>query len=311
MRFGTLLLMLIGLAVLPGRATARDIFVDNQAGDDINDGLSRGPLGQRKGPFRTISRALRAARNGDQIHVANTGTPYRESLTLQAERHSGVETRPFVIEGNGAIIDGAESVSPNVWEPVQDEVFRFPVERKSTHVLYLAGKPAARRRAMAGSLGPPPLEPLEWCLYEGHIYFRVEPGKLPWAYDLSHTVLPVGLTLYEVRHVVIRDLVIQGFALDGVNAHDGATNTRIVGLTCRGNGRSGISIGGASRVEIEACLVGDNGEAQVRVEGFSRTRIVNCDLIDQPFAPALDKQGGQVEMEARVASGGSQADATR
>ena len=133
--------------------------------------------------------------------------------------------------------------------------------------------------------------------------FRVTPDD----YRLSHTALTVGLTLYEVRHVVISDLIIQGFQLDGVNAHDGVYQASLMGLTCRGNGRSGISIGGASRVKIDGCLVGNNGEAQVRTEGFSRTEIIATELLDST-APGLvkDGDGGKVtvvkpvEREARL-----------
>ena len=97
---------------------------------------------------------------------------------------------------------------------------------------------------------------------------------------------------------LIRGLVVQGFQLDGVNAHDGAFNLTLTGMVCRGNGRSGISIGGASRVRIEASLVGNNGEAQLRTEGFSHTRLVNCDLIDDnPAAPALVRESGEVVVE--------------
>lgn len=280
---------------------ARDLHVNNVAGDDRNDGSAPTATGARSGPFRTIGRALRAARNGDQVIVAKTAVPYRESLTLQAGRHSGVAGRPFVLAGNGATLDGTEPVPIDAWENVRGDIFRFAAERKSSHVLYLAGKPARRRPIEEGAPGIPPLEALEWCLRDGHVYFRVEPGKLPWAYELSHTALPVGLTLYEVRHVVIQDLIVQGFAQDGVNAHDGVVDTELVSLTCRGNGRAGISIGGASRVRVEACLVGDNGMAQLRTEGFSHTLVVNCDLLEEPQAPAIDREGGDVSIEGQVA----------
>ena len=103
--------------------------------------------------------------------------------------------------------------------------------------------------------------------------------------------------IYEVRHVDVSDLVIQGFRRDGVNAHDSAFHTTLLGLTCRGNGRSGVSVGGASRVKVIGCLVGNNGRAQVRTEGFSRTEIVNCDLIDAEHAPATVRQGGQLTIQ--------------
>jgi hypothetical protein len=103
--------------------------------------------------------------------------------------------------------------------------------------------------------------------------------------------------LYEVRHVSISDLVVQGFQLDGVSAPDNAFEVALIGLTARGNGRSGISVSGASRVLIQACLVGNNGAAQVRTEGPSHTRIVNCDLVDSPDAPALIREGREVIVE--------------
>ncbi len=88
--------------------------------------------------------------------------------------------------------------------------------------------------------------------------------------------------------------MIQGFQLDGVNAHDGVRETTLSALNCRGNGRSGISVGGASRVRIDACLVGNNGTAQVRTEGFSHTQLIGCDLLDNT-APRIVREGGRVD----------------
>ena len=94
----------------------------------------------------------------------------------------------------------------------------------------------------------------------------------------------------------LRELVVQGFYLDGVNAHDGVRQTSLVGLTCRGNGRSGISIGGASQVSLQACLAGDNGAAQVRGESWSTTHIINCNLLDKS-APAIVRDGAHARIE--------------
>jgi hypothetical protein len=105
--------------------------------------------------------------------------------------------------------------------------------------------------------------------------------------------LPVGISLYETRHVVIQDLVVQGFQLDGVNAHDSVFDATLVELTCRGNGRSGIAINGASRVKIIACLVGDNGKAQILTDGYSHTEIINCNLLPKS-APSVMRLGGKV-----------------
>jgi hypothetical protein len=281
---------------LVGSVAGRDIFVDNARGDDARDGRAPVIEGRAAGPCRTIRRALQMAGNGDRIVLAKNEEPYRESVTLQASRHSGMPTRPFIIEGNGAVLDGTQAVPPLAWEHVKDRVFRFRPPKMSYQVLYLDGKPAQRVAISPGG-GLPNLAPLEWCLYDRSLYFRTEANRLPRHYNLTHTGLPVGITLYEVRHVVVNDLVVQGFQLDGVNAHDSVFEASLVGLTCRGNGRSGISIGGASRVEVSGCLVGDNGAAQVRTEGYSHTRIRNCDLVETS-APALVREGGEVFVDA-------------
>jgi len=274
------------------QAEARDIFVNNLSGDDRRDGSSATVVDGAGGPCRSIRRALQLANGGDRVVLAGTPEPYRESVTLQASRHSGLENRPFELIGNGAILDGTQPVPKGVWRHAGDDVYRFRPSRMAYHNLFLDGKPIRRKKAERGALLPK-LEPLEWCLYDRHVYFRPEEGRVPHQYDLTHTTLTVGITLYETRHVVISDLVVQGFQLDGVNAHDSVFHTTMVGLTCRGNGRSGIAINGASRVTLIACLVGDNGAAQVHADGHSHTKIINCDLVPNS-APAVVRLGGEV-----------------
>ena len=111
--------------------------------------------------------------------------------------------------------------------------------------------------------------------------------------------------MYEARHVVIMDLVVQGFQLDGINAHDSVFDATLVGLTSRGNGRSGVAVNGASRVKIIACLIGDNGAAQVHADGHSHTEIINCDLIAKS-APAVVRLGGEVLVSNDAAGRGAE-----
>ncbi len=272
---------------------AREIYVNNVMGDDRFDGSSPVAMGEQVGPYRTLTHALRSSSKGDRVIMANTGHAYRESITLQGARQSGFPGVPFELVGNGAVLDGSERVLPDDWFFVGGNVFRFRPPRMSFQVLYLDGKPA-RRRDVRVAADLDTLQPLEWCLYERQVYFRTEPGRLPQSYELTYTARQVGITLYEVHHVVVKDLVIQGFQLDGVNAHDGVRETVLEGLNCRGNARSGISIGGASRVRILACLVGNNGAAQVRTEGYSHTQLISCDLLDNT-APRIVQDGGRVD----------------
>ncbi|MFP6676630.1 MAG: right-handed parallel beta-helix repeat-containing protein [Pirellulaceae bacterium] len=280
---------------------AEDIYVNNVAGDDLNNGASAILGGKRVGPFRTIARAIREAGPGDRIVLEKNDEPYRESITIESDRRSGFPDRPFEIVGNGAILDGSQRVPTAAWTHVSGKIYRFRPRAKSHQVLFLDGKPLDRVHVGPQLKEPPKLNDLQWCLFAGQVYFCVEAGDIPQSYDMSHSVLPVGLTLYRVRHVRISNVVFQGFQLDGVNAHDGVSQTELLQLTCRGNGRSGISVGGASKVVVNACLIGDNGTAQLRVEGVSHTRLIDSDLIDDDHAPEVERNGGKVERSNSVA----------
>ncbi|MAV36927.1 MAG: hypothetical protein CMJ59_15885 [Planctomycetaceae bacterium] len=274
-----------------------DLYVNNATGDDLRNGRSPESKGAAAGPVRTIAQALRLAKSGDRIVLTKTAEPYRESLTLQASNHSGLLGSPFEIVGNGATLDGTRPVPAGAWQHVRGDVYRFRLRKKAFQLLYLNGQPASRRE-VPETRELPDLKALEYCLLKGDLYFRAAPGKAPGEHNLRHTALPVGITLYEAREVIVRDLVIQGFQLDGINAHDGVFGAQLTGLICRGNGRSGISVGGASRVLIENCLVGNNGIAQVRTEGSSITHLVGNDLIDDGRVPALLRRGGKVHIQA-------------
>jgi hypothetical protein len=213
-------------------------------------------------------------------------------VTIFGGRNGAGPLGPFTIEGNGASLNGSLAVPPKAWENYRGDVFRFEPEHAAFGQLFIEGRPAKRRYlARAGAI--PSLNPLEWCLADGKIYFCVESDKLPDEYPLTYAAMTVGITLYQVQGVVIRDLVVEGFQLDGVNAHDRATDCVLEGVIARGNGRAGVAIGGASQVALISCLVGDNGSAQVLTDGPSKTLLQSCRLLDNT-APGLVRRGGQV-----------------
>ena len=90
-----------------------------------------------------------------------------------------------------------------------------------------------------------------------------------------------------------------GHIFDGVNAHDDAQNCLLSGLTCRGNARSGISIGGSSRVEVSSCLLGSNGAAQLRSEGHCVVDVKGCDLLGDEHGPSHRIEGGRVSIDGK------------
>jgi hypothetical protein len=282
----TIVILLLGAS-----AHARDIFVDNVLGDDRRAGTMAAVAGETGGPCRSIAKALRIALPGDRIVVAKTARPYRESITIQGPRHSGDDRYPLVIVGNGATLDGTFSLADARWEHVGKGTFRTRPPHLSYQQLFLDDAPLARKQPPEGEF--PKLAPREWCLFQGWIYFCVEAGKLPPLYNLSCCGEQVGITLYEVHDVVVQDLAVRGFWLDGVNCHDNVKRTDLVRITASHNGRSGISIGGSSRVRIDTCAASGNGAAQVRVEGYCTVQMLDNEL-DTQSAPALLREGGRI-----------------
>lgn len=298
-QFGYLLAALIFCAAT---AEGRDIFVNNVSGSDLAGQQSL--LGVAAGtPARTIAAALRVALPADRIIVVNTGRPYRESISFVGSRLSGTDYQPFMLVGNGAVLDGSRPIPPDQWRHYENLVFRFKPRMPGNQQLFVSGRPVPYVPAEPGTNLPPKLKPLQWSLVEGLVYFAVEPSKMPGHYDLSHAAEQTGITLYHVQRVAIVDLVVQGFRVDGIQAANSAREIRLVKVTARGNGRSGIAVDGACQVTLEGCTVGDNRAAQLLTLPLSETHVYASDLLPLT-APAWVDQGGRFFLADKPLQGG-------
>ncbi|MEX0866061.1 MAG: right-handed parallel beta-helix repeat-containing protein [Pirellulales bacterium] len=280
---------------------ATTLYVDNMRGDDRFDGLSERNAGGAQGPVRTIDRALRIASHGDRVVIANTGEPYRESISLYGNRNSGHPELPFLIEGNGAILDGAAPIDHRAWRHVRGNLFRFRPTAISYQQLYSDGVPLEKIDVDPARPLIPQLKPGQWCVLGDHIYLLVDDGRLPIDYALSHTARQTGVTIYSVRNVIVTDLVVQGFRLDGVNVHDLSRDVLLSGITARGNARSGVSVGGSSHARLAGSVIGDNGAAQVRTEEYGLLEVIETELIDNT-APKWRVDGGRLIIDDKPVS---------
>jgi len=285
----------VGFLAACASASARDIFVNNLLGDDRSGGTMAEVGGENSGPCRSIAKALRIATPGDRIVVANTGQPYREGISVQGPRHSGLDRFPTVISGNGATLDGTMSLEYAVWEFAGHGMFRTRPIHKSFQQLFLSGEPLIRKQPAAGAF--PELGPREWCLFKGWIYWGVDAGKLPGDYDLTCCGEQIGFTLYNVHDIIIEDFTVRGFWLDGINCHDNVSRADIIRVNAQENGRSGISVGGCSKVRIDTCAAVDNGTAQVRLEGVCQVQLLDSTL-DPATAPPIVREGGTILSES-------------
>lgn len=279
-------LMAFAVWITTSAAPARDFYVNNVTGSDLLDGAATTNVNPGRGPLLTITKALRSVSSGDHIILVNTGQPYRESLTLAGSRNSGTSYQPLTIEGNGSVLDGTLPVPQDFWEWVSDDVFRFQPEGKQYQQLFLDGMPLERRPAIGIGLQAkvPLLQPKQWALVNGWIYFRVEPVTLPQSYALSYTVIPAGLTLYKVENVVISNLTIQGFQLDGVYLHDVTGPCDLVGVNCHWNGRCGVAAMGVSQTQLISCKLEGNGLYQLSLKDYTDCDLRNCPPPEDPTA---------------------------
>ena len=284
----------LAVSNLGATASARDIFVNNVRGNDATRGFSAESTDADNGPLKTIARALRIAEPSDRIVLIDTGEPYRTSISLSGKNCSGTKNAPFTIVGNGVTLDGTQPVPDNGWKHYQGDIFRFQPPQVGFQCLYRDGVPV--NRALVTGTTMPRLDPGQWCLFGPYIYFRVEKDRLPADYHLSYGQLSTGITLLYVQNVLIQDVAVQGFRLDGISAINNAYGVRLLRVIARGNGRAGISIGNVSDVEIKDSLLGANGSAQILTLPRSKTRVVNTQII-ATTAPAFDRQGGQLSTE--------------
>lgn len=299
MRAACIVFAVLGLmVVLAAPAAGRDIFVDNAAGDDAFTGHNAAAAPNMAGPVRSLSRALDLAMTGDRILLANTGVPYRESVSLVGSRHSGSSLNWFLIVGNGAVLDGSAPVPTSAWEHVEGNVYRFQPPRLAHQQLFLNDVPVPLVVSDPLIDQPAKLDTLQWTLHRGHMYFAAEPLKRPEDYRLTYAALPVGITLYHVRRAGIVDLTVQGFQLDGISAFNSAVDVHLDRVVCRGNGRTGLTVGGASLVDVNESHLGDNGRAQILTQPWSTTHIHDSQLLPGT-APPIVRQGGEVMVDGR------------
>lgn len=92
---------------VPANPGPAQLYVNNVSGNDVNSGAQGSPL-------KTIAKAVSKASPGNTIYVQETGTPYREYVSLDAALQS---TAPISIVG----IPQAGSTKLPVWQAPDDQ----------------------------------------------------------------------------------------------------------------------------------------------------------------------------------------------
>ena len=257
---------------------AKDIYVNNATGHDRNLGESGDTVDELAGPVRTIARAIDLSRSGDCIILAPTDTPYRETLCFFGKNQSGDEFNAFIIEGNGAILDGSEMLPIEAWSHAFENTFRFKPTRFTHFQLFEGGRPMERIAVESGVRTPPRLNEMEWCICNGFLYVCLENFKRPQDYRFTYSEKMTGITIMQTNNVRINDLVVQGFQVDGISIVNNTKNVILDNVIVRGNGRNGLTIGASSTASVGYSLFGDNNTAQIDMADRSELLLFLCEL---------------------------------
>ncbi len=218
------------LAILSGSVYGNDFFVNNKTGNDSASGSTEHDA------FLTLAKAAPLLAAGDRLVIANTGTPYNETLSL---RKNGAPGKPIIIEGNGSVLSGLGKLDKDKWQPKSDGVFFYGLP-KAAHLNRFVFGPGLHRypaAAKADSLG----ENSYFCDNTG-LYFRPAAGKTPADYDLCTMLRGEGVSINNAGYIVCRNLVCEYFANDGFNAHGHCSGLVFENIVGRHNGDDGFSI---------------------------------------------------------------------
>ncbi len=273
------------LTVLMGvtETQARVIYVDNLRGLDVCDGTSSDPIDRASGPVRTFDRAVTLAGPSDTISLANTGHPYQGDLRLFGRRHSGIATLPFRVLGNGAVISGARDVPAASWRSVGG-LWQLAPRRKGRFLLIRNGKPLPRHDVprMAAEPDVESIPDGHWTVWRGRIYYRTTELLSTGEATLSIATGDCGISLVAVRHVLIENLVVQHWRLDGISAPGLCQDVRLNNVTCRENGRAGLVVSGTSQVAGKKISLTGNLGHSLLIEDLGLADIVDGTFSEPP-----------------------------
>lgn len=273
----TELLTIVLLLTFAGMAEARTIYVDSRVGNNAYDGTSAEPINAWVGPVRTLRRAQELVCPGDSLLLVDNGTPYYGSLTLFGPKFSGSPTRPFRLIGGGAVISGSKPIHPDSWVELGNNLWRITPRRKGWYQLVDEGA-ALPRVELSPEPGTLPTVPVDsWGAAGGAIYYRSRVDDDPRWHEFELAEEGTGLTLHDVHDVVISDLTLRHFRIDGINAHDRCENVQLVNVVCQENGRAGLAIGGTCNLTLTDCRLTGNAQYSLLLTELGEATLTGTD----------------------------------
>jgi len=244
------------------------------------------------GAYRTIQSAITAAQAGDRIVLSSKQT-YRERLLFNNKK--GTPEKPIIIEGNGACIDGSDSLVPEEWIEVKPRIFRstkLPERLKFNGVAgmimryyFLFGTDMVRMDRI--SKGPQPkfkavedLKEDEWCYADSEKAFYIRISEKRKLEDVRVPVRDCGVAFRgSCENLVIRKLRATHVWNDGFNIHGYSRNILFENIEAIECGDDGISAHDDCQIIVKGLTSAGNATGFCHV-GRSKSDSSNVQLID-------------------------------
>lgn len=292
-RSGWRAVLLLCLLLICDTASARDIHVDPDKGDD----------GSTEGPLKTIRQAIHIAAPGDTIHLLPT--VYYEYAGFYGKQ--GTPEKPIILDGHGATLEGSDPIDVTQWVEIKPDLYRCENLMPALNAAILQrwfflwnGKMVHMGRSSKGPSQewkmPEDLQPGEWTFVKqtasteqsseitGAFYLKLASGAQLSEQNLRIPVRSAGVQFggsgkNHNAHLVIRNLTCthpynDGFNIhghcedvlfeniraiecgdDGISAHETA-EYRVDGFVSIGNS-TGICDTGASRTSYNRVFIRD------------------------------------------------------
>jgi hypothetical protein len=296
--------------------TAREIYVNNQTGNDQQAGTADAPL-------RSARRAVMMAAAGDTIHLLPEGAVYREMITL-------ADKRDITIEGHDCVVSGADPLpaDPAAWEKVGEALHRIRLKRttQDRHILVVRGKGVTMGRTkyqinpLAGLLRREGFEAFQKALraqypkleelQEGQFAWEPIDAGAGWLYvkgpleKLEWAVRTQGIyTDREVHNITIRHLHARHALNDGYNIHGNAQGLKLESVTAHECFDNGISPHGACSFTVQDSQFLRN-EMAAGNDFLTQTHFLRCTLADSVQEELMIIGGRHVFEDCTIRAGG-------
>jgi hypothetical protein len=222
---------------------ARCLYVNPATGSDSADGLSA-VAQDTNGPVRSIAKAIGLAKAGDTIYLGGALYKSRGEHIGFYGNIAGEPNRPIVVDGQGAIIDGAIPIDPNDWTQVEPGLYSADGEKLFRNI---SGKANTRESVDAlvarfsfifdGKLNrmnhsvkaravqwkaTSDLQPGEWTYKEppnhlfGTYFIRLDPSKKLVDYKIEMPVVNSAVQIAgTISHIVFKNITVTHVINDG------------------------------------------------------------------------------------------------